>query len=85
MMLLSPPSPVTDAGTALWTGFFTSPMQTAGRAHPALVQGAYAGVFLMAAVVCALQSIGRARLSPGRNPWRHSSISATAMSDEVQR
>jgi hypothetical protein len=48
---LSPGLPVTDAGTAFWTGFFTSPMQTAVRARPALVQGAYAGVFLIAAVV----------------------------------
>ena len=48
---LSPWLPVTDAGTTLWTGFFTSPIRTAGLAHAALVQGAYAGVFLIAAVV----------------------------------
>jgi hypothetical protein len=48
---LSPLLPVTTAGSTLWTGFFTSPIQTAGLAHGALVQGAYAGVFLIAAAV----------------------------------
>jgi ABC-type transport system involved in multi-copper enzyme maturation permease subunit len=48
---LSPWLPVTDAGTTLWTGFFTRPIQTAGLAHALLVQGAYTGVFLAAALI----------------------------------
>jgi ABC-2 type transport system permease protein len=48
---LSPWLPVTDAGTTLWTGFFTRPMQTAGLAHALEVQAAYTAVFLVAAVV----------------------------------
>jgi hypothetical protein len=34
---LSPWLPVTDAGTTLWTGFFTRPMKTARLAHAVLV------------------------------------------------
>jgi ABC-2 type transport system permease protein len=48
---LSPWLPVTDHGTTLWTGFFTSPVQTAGMLHTLAVQAAYAAVFLAAAVV----------------------------------
>ena len=43
--------PVTDAGTTLWTGFFTRPMHTAGLAHAVLVQAVYTGVFLIAATI----------------------------------
>lgn len=48
---LSPWLPVTDAGTTLWTGFFTSPVQTAGLAHALEVQAAYTAVFLGAALL----------------------------------
>ncbi len=48
---LSPWLPVTDAGTTLWTGFFTRPIQTAGLAHALLVQVAYTSVFLTAALI----------------------------------
>jgi ABC-type transport system involved in multi-copper enzyme maturation permease subunit len=47
---LSPWLPVTDGGTTLWTGFFTSPMQTGGVAHVLEVQAVYTAVFLGAAV-----------------------------------
>jgi ABC-2 type transport system permease protein len=47
---LGPWLPVTDAGTTLWTGFFTRPIQTAGLAHALLVQAGYAAVFLAAAL-----------------------------------
>jgi ABC-2 type transport system permease protein len=47
---LSPWLPVTDHGTTLWTGFFTSPVQSAGMAHVLEVQAAYTAVFLAAAV-----------------------------------
>jgi hypothetical protein len=43
---VSPWLPVTDAGTTLWTGFFTRPMQTAGVAHALEVQAVYTAVFL---------------------------------------
>jgi ABC-2 type transport system permease protein len=48
---LSPWLPVTDAGTTLWIGFFTRPIQTAGLAHALLVQTAYTGVFLAGALL----------------------------------
>jgi ABC-2 type transport system permease protein len=48
---LSPWLPVTDAGTTLWTGFFTRPIQTAGMTHVILVQAAYTAVFLTLAAV----------------------------------
>jgi ABC-2 type transport system permease protein len=48
---LSPWLPVTDSGTSLWTGFFTSPMQTAGVAHVLEVQAAYTAAFLTVAIV----------------------------------
>jgi ABC-2 type transport system permease protein len=47
---LSPWLPVTDAGTSLWTGFFTQPMQTGGIAHVLAVQASYSALFLVAAV-----------------------------------
>jgi hypothetical protein len=48
---LSPWLPVTDAGTTLWTGFFTSPVQTAGVAHALEVQAAYTAAFLALALL----------------------------------
>jgi ABC-2 type transport system permease protein len=48
---LSPWLPVTDTGTTLWTGFFTRPIQTSGLVHAILVQGAYTGVFVVAALI----------------------------------
>jgi ABC-2 type transport system permease protein len=48
---LSPWLPVSDSGTALWTGFFTRPMQTAGMAHVLEVQAGYAAAFLTAALI----------------------------------
>jgi ABC-2 type transport system permease protein len=47
---LSPWLPVTDSGTTLWTGFFTSPVQTAGMAHVLEVQAGYTALFLAAAL-----------------------------------
>lgn len=43
--------PVTDAGSSLWTGFFTQPMQTSGIGHMLAVQASYSCLFLLAAVV----------------------------------
>jgi ABC-2 type transport system permease protein len=42
--------PMTDEASNLWTGFFTSPMQTHGIAHALLVQALYTGLFAAAAV-----------------------------------
>ena len=46
---LGPWLPVTDSGTTLWTGFFTSPIQWSGVAHLLIVQAVYSAVFLAAA------------------------------------
>jgi ABC-2 type transport system permease protein len=46
---LSPWLPVTDAGTTVWTGFFTVPTQSGGVVHVLVVQGIYSAVFLVAA------------------------------------
>jgi ABC-2 type transport system permease protein len=43
--------PVTDAGTTLWTGLFTRPMETAGMARALEVQAAYVTLFLGLAFV----------------------------------
>jgi ABC-2 type transport system permease protein len=48
---LSPWLPVTDAGSSLWTGFFTQPMQTGGIGHVLAVQVSYTALFLITAVV----------------------------------
>jgi ABC-2 type transport system permease protein len=46
---LGPWLPVTDAGTTVWTGFFTAPTQSGGVVHVLVVQGIYSAVFLAAA------------------------------------
>jgi ABC-2 type transport system permease protein len=46
---LGPWLPLTDGGSALWTGLFFSPVQLDGLAQQALVQALYAGAFLAAA------------------------------------
>ena len=46
---LGPWLPLTDGGSTLWTGLFFSPVQLDGLAQLALVQTAYAAVFLAAA------------------------------------
>jgi hypothetical protein len=46
---LGPWLPVTDAGTTVWTGFFTAPAQSGGVVHVLLVQGIYSAGFLAAA------------------------------------
>jgi ABC-2 type transport system permease protein len=47
---LGPWLPVTDTGSTLWTGFFTSPVQTAGMAHVLEIQAGYTALFLAAAL-----------------------------------
>ena len=49
---LTPWLPLTDKGTDVWTGLFFPPNDLVGLPHLALVQGAYAAVFLTAAWVC---------------------------------
>lgn len=49
LQALSPWLPVTDAGSTLWTGLFFDPVRLDDLAHLALVQAAYAAVFLAAA------------------------------------
>jgi len=46
---LGPWLPMTDAGTTLWTGAFTSPATLGGLPQLAAVQAAYTAVFLLAA------------------------------------
>jgi ABC-2 type transport system permease protein len=46
---LGPWLPLTDSGSALWTGLFFSPVQLDGLPQQALVQAAYTAVFLAAA------------------------------------
>ncbi len=46
---LGPWLPMTDAGTTLWTGAFTSPAALGGLPHLVSVQAAYTAVFLFAA------------------------------------
>jgi ABC-2 type transport system permease protein len=46
---LGPWLPLTDGGSALWTGLFFSPVQLDGLGQQALVQVVYAAVFLAAA------------------------------------
>jgi hypothetical protein len=46
---LSPWLPLTDEASNLWTGFFSSPMQTHGVAHALLVQALYSALFAGAA------------------------------------
>jgi ABC-2 type transport system permease protein len=48
---LSPWLPVTDAGSSLWTGFFTQPMQASGIGHLLTVQATYSCLFLLTAFV----------------------------------
>ncbi|MGC2372245.1 MAG: ABC transporter permease [Solirubrobacteraceae bacterium] len=48
---LSPWLPVSDAGSNLWTGFFTQPIHTGGMAHAMAVQACYTALFLAAAVL----------------------------------